>query len=108
MTLAFGKERSFVGSGVTAERNLFHLDFFGCHYYNHTPDSTRCAFGLQLSEATKFVMGYMGPSETMRMWNLLASTWQQFNCTTLGSLTSPRGKKAQSLDLFPIQETISV
>ena len=35
-------------------------------------------------------MGYIGPSETMRIWNLSAPTRQQFNCTTLGSLTSPR------------------
>ena len=47
---------------------------------------------MQPSEATKFVMGYIVPSETMRIWNLSAPTRQQFNCTTLGSLTSPREK----------------
>ena len=46
-----------------------------------------------LSEATKFVMSYIGPSETLRILNFLAPTRQQFNCPTLGSLTSPREKK---------------
>ena len=55
------------------KKNLFHLDFFGCHYCNHIPDSTCCAFGLNASEAAKFVMGYIA-SETMLIWNLSAPT----------------------------------
>ena len=58
------------------KRNLFHLDFFGCHYCNHIPDSTCCAFGLNACEAAKFVMGYIA-SETMLIWNLSAPTQQQ-------------------------------
>ena len=32
------------------KKNLFHLDFFGCRYYNRIPDTTCCSSGLHTSE----------------------------------------------------------
>ena len=50
--------------GNETKRNVFHSDFFGCHYCNRIQDSTCCALALHASEAAKFATGHITPSQT--------------------------------------------